>query len=107
MVQRDPAGIWRQVRGWISSQTHTWSTSSSDFGYSVFYFHARQPGPGTLYEAYAGPLYYAINCGTPCTNATLAASPSSPQPLDTSSVGNLERCVDTDSATASETFSLP
>ncbi len=82
-VQRDPAGVWRQVQGWTSSQSFTWNTGAGDIGYSVFYFYARQPGSATPYEAYAGPLHYAINSGQPCTSATLAASPSSPQPLGT------------------------
>jgi len=79
-VTRGPDMVWRQARGWSSSLTYSWDTTSVQDGRHTFYFYARDQGTATAYDAYAGPLHYDIttSAGT-CSQATIAASPQSPQ----------------------------
>lgn len=79
-VTRGPDMVWRQAQGWGTTLTYSWDTTSVQDGRHTFYFYARDQGTATPYDTFAGPLHYDITASTDtCTQATIAASPESPQ----------------------------
>ena len=83
-VLQEPGGPWKEVQAWSPSNTFVWNTSALAGGTYELEVWVKDTSSVAMYDS-AADLGFTLTSGapSPCTNAMLAASPSSPQVVQT------------------------